>query len=361
MRGVGIEHHRAAACVGRLARRTGGAGVGHPHGGAGAVGHLRAAARDHRRAHVRAADQTTVGTDRHDGLLELGHALVAILGALRQRLDDHGLHDRRDLGVGRHRRGQRQRLGQVATEHAHEVVAVERHHAGEELVQADGRGVDVGAGVRRIAHGLLGRHVLGRAEHRAGAREAAALTALVGDLGDAEVEQLDEVAAVGALHQEAVRGLEVTVDDAARVGSLERADDLQHQLARARPGEAPLATQHHREVLALEVLHREEHRAAGHRPEVDDVDDVLVRDHRCRARLLQEAIDVGLLAAELLLEHLERDLLPQGHVLGQIDRAHATVADHLQHAEAIVQHRPDEVFGTLPHAAGLVAHGGCSA
>ena len=52
----------------------------------------------------------------------------------------------------------------------HEVVARERHRAREHFVEDDSERVDVGVLIHPLALGLLGRDVVGRAEHRAGLR-----------------------------------------------------------------------------------------------------------------------------------------------------------------------------------------------
>ena len=63
------------------------------------------------------------------------------------------------------------------------------------LVHDAADGVDVDAVIERLALRLLGRHVLGRAEDHPGLRQARRRPSSSGslDLGDAEVEHLDEV------------------------------------------------------------------------------------------------------------------------------------------------------------------------
>ena len=105
------------------------------------------------------------------------------------------------------------------------------------LVQDHAERVDVDAPVGvAAAGGLLGRHVLGRAEHgaRAGqARLGGAPPSAGGDLRDAEVDDLDEVGAAVAIGQEHVLGLEIAVDDALVVRGAERARDLRGDPDRA--------------------------------------------------------------------------------------------------------------------------------
>src|SRR5690606_15283959 len=99
----------------------------------------------------------------------------------------------------------------------------------------------------------LGGDVAGRAADGPGA--------LVGGrehLGEAEVEDLDEVGVAVAGDAEAVLRLDVAVDDAALVGRREGAGDLGGDVEGARPRQRALAGEGAREVLALEVLHDEE-------------------------------------------------------------------------------------------------------
>ena len=141
--------------------------------------------------------------------------------------------------------------------------------------------------VDRHAAGLLGRHVRGRADHRAGrGLEADVLVVAVEQLGDAEVEQLDELGAVGGRDDDHVVGLEVAVDDADGVRGLEAVADLHEHGERARQvdaGARPLA-----EALAAQELHDDERRAVVELDEVGDVDDVAVADAVDGARLLEE-------------------------------------------------------------------------
>jgi hypothetical protein len=77
----------------------------------------------------------------------------------------------------------------VARHDHHRVGIDERRAAGQELEQHDPDRVQVGAVIERLARGLLGRHVAGRAEDRAVERLELIDLALASDrLGDAEVE-----------------------------------------------------------------------------------------------------------------------------------------------------------------------------
>ena len=73
-------------------------------------------------------------------------------------------------------RGGRRLHGGDAAEHLQAVGAGEGGLAGEQVVERGAQAVDVRAPVQpgHLAPGLLGRHVVGRAQHRAGGGDALA-------------------------------------------------------------------------------------------------------------------------------------------------------------------------------------------
>ena len=97
-------------------------------------------------------------------------------------------------------------------------VGLERDLAGEHLVEDDPERVDVGLRGDLVAERLLGRDVVGRAEHAAGGGQALRLERA----GDAEVGDLGAALVVD---QDVLR-LDVAVDEAVLVRALERPADL---------------------------------------------------------------------------------------------------------------------------------------
>src|SRR5690606_34898752 len=95
-------------------------------------------------------------------------------------------------------------------------------------------------------------------------------------------------------------------------------------------------------------LHHEEHGPSGHGAEVHDVHDVLVPDHRRRPCLLKEAIDLGWIAAELLVEDLDRDLLAERDVDSTVDGTHAALAEQPLYAIAIGKGEPHQGLWVPP-------------
>ena len=135
--------------------------------------------------------------DRLDRLGHLGHAGVAVGRVLGQRLG----HDRHVLGrqlaqVGRRR--------QVLHQDLAGALAVERHPAGQHLVEDDAGGVDVDLLVV-----VAGRNLRGHVMDRADALRLRGPLAAADELAQAVVADLDD-----AVLQEDVARLEVAVDDA---------------------------------------------------------------------------------------------------------------------------------------------------
>ena len=198
---LGLPERRArAAAAGRRAGRR----VAAAAGSSGAAARLVAA---------RSTSTSAVGrgAGREQRGAEVGGAVVAVAG-----LAGHGAaHD--VLERLRHARAHLARAQRLALEAGQRdggfAVALEGRAAAEHLVEDDAEAVDVGAGVDRLALDLLGRHVLGGADHEAGLGEVGAL----GRLGDAEVGHLHPAVA-GEQH---VGRLDVAVDEPGPVGGVE--------------------------------------------------------------------------------------------------------------------------------------------
>ncbi len=199
-----------------------------------------------------------------------------------------------------------------------------------QLVEDDADRVEIAAVIELGAAGLLGRHVLGRAADEAGAGERGALVVgAVDDLGDAEVEHLDEVGLVAPLLHHDVLGLEIAVDDAGAVRVGERREHLGDDAHHAGLGQRPLAGEHGVQVLALHVLHGDVHGAVFGLAEVEHADGVGVVQAAGGLGLALEAGDGALVAEEGLAQHLEHDRLVEVDLDGLVDLAHAALAEHL--------------------------------
>ena len=227
-------------------------------------------------------------------------------------------------------------------------VDVERLGPRQQLVEQHAERVDVGArvDVEPGLLGLLGRHVVGRADHLLIAREQRLLRELrVGRLRDAEVDDRRLGLAV-VQRDEHVGRLDVTMDDALVMRVLDRVAHLGEQPQAIGDGElVPLAVV--RDRHAAHELHCEERAAARGRAAVEHLRDVRVVHERERLALGLEAGN-DLLGVHAQLDDLERDLaLHRLGLDGLPHRPHAALADLLQQFVA-----PDHVTGTF--AGGLL-------
>jgi hypothetical protein len=170
----------------------------------------------------------------------------------------------------------------------------------------------------------------------------------VGRHRDAEVEQLDDLAAVGHAGEEEVRRLEIAMDHVRRVRVRQGLERLERVVDRLRRRQRPGAREH-LEILALEVLHHEVRRAVRQHPRVHHAHDVLAGDAGDGGRLDGEAVQ-RLRRREHAREHrLQRDALPQDHVLRLVDDAHAALAGDAVDPIPARDHVTDErsAFGGL--------------
>jgi hypothetical protein len=136
-------------------------------------------------------------------------------------------------------------------------VAAERELSRDQAVAHHAQRVLVGAAVHRLALGLLGRHVMGRADDHPGAGEAARG---LQRLRDAEVGQHDPAVVV----EQDVRRLHVAVHDATLVGVPQRAppqhalDESIRAFSRRRPRTIDVLHSVVEAALALDAVDRDD-------------------------------------------------------------------------------------------------------
>ena len=190
----------------------------------------------------------------------VGGALVAQLGALLQRFIDDAFELRRDARVQPDRR--RGRLVDDGIGDRSRAVAREWQDARGHLIEDDAEAEEVGARVQLFAQRLLRRHVGDRSHRRprrrqfVGSRERLSrrrLGSRLHHLGETEIQHLG-LAAIG---DEDIGRLDVAMDDALRVGGIERIRDLHGELQQ-RLGVDRLAGDGVLEGLALHQLQRDE-------------------------------------------------------------------------------------------------------
>ncbi len=289
------------------------------------------------------------GLDRQR-LLEVGDERRDVRVAALEVLVGHPVQHRgeRRRGLRAARLQVRHVLADVLHGDRHLVLAVERHVPDEHLVEHDAQRVDVRLAVDVVPERLLGRHVVGGPEHAPVGGQAL----LVERAGDPEVGDLGRALAV----DQDVLGLDVAVDDVARVGAAERAGDLdrvRERLVHRQPAHAADALL---ERLALDVL-EDDVGPALVLPGVDHADDVRVRELRDRAGLAAEALELVGVRRDLAVHELDRDLALERLVERAIDRRHPTGADLGVEAVPAAQLHPYERAHSLPAYCGRCTSG----
>ena len=181
--------------------------------------------------------------------------------------------------------------------------------------------VDVGAAVDRLAVDLLGGEVGGRAHGSALARRDALL---VESPGQPEVGEIDMLVRV----EQHIGGLDVAMDEAARVRRIQSVRDLAADGERAGRLERALRAEQRAQVGSLDVAHRQVE-APVDVARVVDRHHVRVLERHCELRLAREARTEALIQRELGRHQLQRDRPFQPQVVGAVDDAHPATADQL--------------------------------
>jgi len=126
--------------------------------------------------------------------------------------------------------------------------------------------------------------------------------------------------------EEDVLGLHVPVNDALVVRRPERSADLQDDATCVLPAHGAFLAHELAEIPAIQELHGDVDQAVGRLSEIGDVDHVLVTDTGGAAGFLEKPRDEIRAPRELGREHLERELLLDDDVLGQVDGPHPALS-----------------------------------
>jgi hypothetical protein len=243
--------------------------------------------------------------------------------------------------AGPARRQRLRDLRHLLGEDVEHAVAGERRRARHHLVRDAAELVDVGAPIDAIAARLLRRHVARIAERHAEARRRG-LCVTFDELREPEVEQLDEVRLAAADREVDVARPQIAMHVADRVRFHQRLADLDQDVGGLLDRQRLLARERGVERLAFEQLHREIQPAVGRAPEVVDLDDVLVVDLGDRRRLAPKPLDREVVARQLVVQHFDRDLAAQRHVLGAVNGAGSTLPDQLLDLKAFAEQLADQ-------------------
>ena len=225
----------------------------------------------------------------------------------------------------RRRAGRRRAVLRAPAENG--AVDGERALAREHFVQHEPERVHVGPRRDLAPFLLFRRHVAGRS------RDLGRVAPLVGEIRETKVRDARAASSV----DQHVRGLQIAMQDAAVVCRRETGAELAcelERLVRWQPADAP---QQRREILAVDVLHREEVLAAGF-ADVVDAAHVRMGDLPREPDFLMEARQPVGAMRDLLRQELERDGLSELQVFSSIDFAHAAAAQQADDAVAAGQH-----------------------
>ena len=198
---------------------------------------------------------------------------------------------------------------------------------GQHFIEHHAGGIDIGAGVRPVTAGLLGRDVVHTAQSFLGHGLA------VGQACNTEIGHLD--AAVPQHHD--ILRFDVPVDDAAAVGVAESAHDLDDEVQRLPPIHFTTPLHILLEGDAVDELHDDivQLVTAGHVIHRDDVGVGQLSDSQ---RLIVEAAAEFRTVRQVAFEDLDGNQTIQPVALGLIDVGHAAPADELQKLVPVIQH-----------------------
>ncbi len=263
-------------------------------------------------------------------LRHLAGRLESAFGLLGEHLGNERGQLGRNLGTDEVQRvGVHREVGLVEVP---EIRATEGGVAGQEVVKGAAEAVDISTDIRLLGVAdLLGGDVIGSAEHLAFAGQAGIDLAFARDLGEAEIEHLDD-RLFSLASQDQVGRLDVAVNHPALMRMLKPQRRLIDEIAGIRHRQRTARFHQLREVFPLDILHRQDDALAEPRGRVSG-DDVLVLQLRGRLDLAEEAVEHAGAIDKVTADHLEYFHPLQQQVLGQVNHSHAAspqLADDLE-------------------------------
>jgi hypothetical protein len=202
--------------------------------------------------------------------------------------------------------------------------ALEGQSAGEQPVDNDTERIDVGRGRGRFATHLFGRDVCGRAENRSGVGQRVCPL----NPRDAEVRDLRTSLRI----EQDVARLQISVDHAMFVCMGEPGGDIARDLSNLIVGDVDTVRESLVERTSGEVL--EDHVPPLLVPEVEELDDVRMRERRDGARLSLETGSIG-----VWRQQLDDNTPAQGLIERQPDLGHRGRTEHFLQAVSTGQQR----------------------
>ena len=228
-------------------------------------------------------------------------------------MNNHPLHGRVDVGPRLRGRGRRRIARRVRAIGC--AASRERRGASKHLEQHQAQRVEIAADRRPSSSELLGGHVGWRARN-------VVVLDLLGKVGETEVHDLRRAAAV----EHHVGGFQVAVKHPEVVRGSETGTELTRRLDGLVRGQAADAAEQRREILAVDVLHRQEMLSVG-LAQVINPADVRVRDLTRDANLVVEPGQRRRLGRHRTGQELERHRLRQLQVVGAVDLAHSAATE----------------------------------
>ena len=231
-------------------------------------------------------------------------------------------------------------LEHVTHQGLHSRVRLERRHTGEHLVEHDSQRVEVHTMVDFRTFRLLRTQVDRRATDHPALRHGRIRRR---ELGDAEIEHLDDLSCMAIGHHEKVIRFDVPVPDLVDMGLRQGATGLDHELGSLFPRNCSIPVQACRQRFPGQQFHGEVHLPVRSDAEIKNGYRVGALQAGCGLRLLEKTFDVSRLLGDFLAQNFESHLPVQVLLLRPVHVAHPALADKLHDLVAIVERSAGQV------------------